>query len=179
MPEGFPSRTKLLFQLGALTGLAAGILKPYHMAFCVLLACVCLFWLMGCMLCRKLRREFAAARKYLILAIAFDGLIVLLPDSTLRAILLFAVCMLLYFSVALQCSGMTALAESHAPDDRQRSLPKAATRFEFVMIVFAAAQIIGSSAPSFSFLCDLVGMAAMMVGFFFLWRYFGGKEGVV
>lgn len=176
MPKDFPTKAKLCFQIGAVGGLATGILMPYHAAFCFLMICVCLLWLAGCQFCRSVRGEFAAARKYLILAVLLVGLDCFLSDGPISALLLFAACMLLYFSAALQCGGIAALAEQCAPDSRACTLPGAVTRFEHTMIVFAGAQLIGSNMPSLALICDLAGMAALMFGFFTLWRYFSGKE---
>ena len=139
---------------------------------------VCLLWLVGCFLSISLRAEFAAARKYLILAILLIGLYAFLPSGPLRIPLLFAICMLLYFSAALQCGGIAALAEQCEPNDRAHTLPGVVNRFEYAMIASVAAQMIGASISTFAFICDIVGMAAYVVGFFTLWKYFNGKEDV-
>lgn len=178
MTENLPASAKRLFQIGALVGVPAGVLMPYHTTFYLLLALICLVWLSGCFLCRGIRSEFAKAQKYLILAILLIGLDAFLPSGTLRALLHLAVCMLLYFSAALQCGGIAALAERCGPNDRAQALPGAVTRFEYAMIVFAAAQMIGANVAMLGFISDLVGMGALVLGFLTLWKYFSGKEAV-
>lgn len=173
MPKSPLHNVTLLFQIGSLSGVAAGVLMPYRSAFCVSLVFVCLFWLAGCLLGRTLRREFASARKYLVFVAFLAVLNAFLQNDSLQSILLLATVMLLYFAAALQCGGIAALTEIQAPDTRARKLPGALSQFECAMVVFAIARVIGISAPGLSFLCDLVGMAAMVVGFFTLWRYFG------
>ncbi len=173
MSKGPFHRMTTLFQTGSLAGVAAGVLMPYQSAFCASLVCVCLLWFAGCLLGRALRREFAAARKYLAFAILLVALNAFLQNDALQSILLLAIVMLLYFAAALQCGGIAALAERLAPGERARKLPGAVSRFEYAMAGFAVARLIGISAASLAFLCDLAGMAAMVIGFFTLWNYFG------
>jgi len=171
-----PRKFRLLLLAGAVAGSAAGILLPYGTVSGILLAVCALLWTAACIYARDQCRELLSTVKFLI-AFGVLGLLEgLLTDETLSRICGIGVGLFGYFSVSLLCAGYAAIAEQRPYESSASTVPAVVSRFESCAGLFALGRILPLGIESFTFFADLIAMAALLVGFTLLIRYWGEKN---
>jgi len=172
-----PPKFRLLLLAGAAAGSAAGVLLPYGAVSGILLAVCAVWWIVACIYARDQRQELRSTIKF-IAAFGVLGLLGgLLTDETLSRICGIGIGLFGYFSVSLLCASYAAIAEQRPYESPASTVPAVVSHFEYCAGLFVLGRILPLGIGSFTFFADLIAMAALLIGFTLLIRYWGGKNG--